>query len=485
MTRTDRVTLVIFISFITTFLTITNAFILKKQFYPAVVYLTKNNGSVTVLYFQGAVLAYLFFSFVRWIFFGQLRVAEVELCRYYLCLPPSIAIFVSSAYFATITKGASVQIVFGFEYAVLLTVIMHIAMKYLLHINDLRSAHPWEAKAVYMLYTELIVTFFRCILYFLFAIIMIRIHTFPLFAIRPFYLTLRSFKKAVNDVIQSRRAINAMNNLYPLATEQELSEGDNTCIICREEMTVESGAKKLPCNHIFHPNCLRPTCRTDVLGATRERLQPQANGGPQPPEGGGGDNLAALLAGLGFPQLQQARMLQQMQQGRQRQEQNQQQPPNQAGNPGIRVEFGFGNQPQQQGQDGTNAQTAAGPNSFFAAALNPLAFPTPYPFPEPATYAGLSDIELAQMEGRERAACEARLQALRNVQTLLDAASLQFQQYLATAPSVSLQPTNNTPSSSTNPDQPTTSTSNAPGPSSSTVTNQTHQAHAGETQAVE
>lgn len=39
-------------------------------------------------------------------------------------------------------------------------------------------------------------------------------------------------------------------------------------------MTVESGAKKLPCNHIFHPNCLRtwfqrqqtcPTCRTDVL----------------------------------------------------------------------------------------------------------------------------------------------------------------------------------------------------------------------------
>jgi E3 ubiquitin-protein ligase synoviolin len=155
---------------------------------------------------------------------------------------------------------------------------MQTAMKYLLHINDLRSAHPWEAKAVYMLYTELIVTFFRCILYFLFAVIMIRIHTFPLFAIRPFYLTLRSFKKAVRDVIQSRRAINAMNNLYPLATEQELREGDNTCIICREEMTVESGAKKLPCNHIFHPNCLHswfqrqqtcPTCRTDVLGGNK------------------------------------------------------------------------------------------------------------------------------------------------------------------------------------------------------------------------
>lgn len=73
-----------------------------------------------------------------------------------------------------------------------------------------------------------------------------------------------------------------MNNLFPLATEAELTQGDNTCIICREEMTVESGAKKLPCNHIFHPNCLRtwfqrqqtcPTCRTGVLSRFTRLLQ--------------------------------------------------------------------------------------------------------------------------------------------------------------------------------------------------------------------
>jgi len=45
-----------------------------------------------------------------------------------------------------------------------------------------------------------------------------------LFAIRPFYLTVKSFRKAVNDVILSRRAINAMNNLFPLATAQDLAE---------------------------------------------------------------------------------------------------------------------------------------------------------------------------------------------------------------------------------------------------------------------
>lgn len=115
----------------------------------------------------------------------------------------------------------------------------------------------------------------RCLLYLFLSFVMTRMHTFPLFAIRPFYLTMRSVQKAIHDVIQSRRAIHAMNNLYPLATEQELLDGDNTCIICREEMTLESAPKKLPCNHIFHPNCLRswfqrqqtcPTCRTDVLG---------------------------------------------------------------------------------------------------------------------------------------------------------------------------------------------------------------------------
>ena len=46
----------------------------------------------------------------------------------------------------------------------------------------------------------------------------------------------RSFKKALNDVVQSRRAINNMNTLYPNATVEELAAVDNVCIICREEM---------------------------------------------------------------------------------------------------------------------------------------------------------------------------------------------------------------------------------------------------------
>merc|ERR1712071_540569 len=88
------------------------------------------------------------------------------------------------------------------------------------------------------------------------------------------YLAMRSFKKALSDVILSRRAIRNLNTLYPDATAEDLANTDNVCIICREEMV--TGAKKLPCNHIFHATCLRswfqrqqtcPTCRLEVLRA--------------------------------------------------------------------------------------------------------------------------------------------------------------------------------------------------------------------------
>ncbi|XP_027489344.1 E3 ubiquitin-protein ligase synoviolin B-like, partial [Corapipo altera] len=92
--------------------------------------------------------------------------------------------------------------------------------------------------------------FIKVLLYMAFMTIMIKVHTFPLFAIRPMYLAMRQFKKAVTDAIMSRRAIRNMNTLYPDATAEELQATDNVCIICREEMV--TGAKRLPCNHIFH-----------------------------------------------------------------------------------------------------------------------------------------------------------------------------------------------------------------------------------------
>lgn len=99
--------------------------------------------------------------------------------------------FIGHAYQSTITKGASVQLVFGFEYAILITMVVNIAIKYALHSVDLNSDNPWDNKAVFLLYTELVMGFIKVILYVSFVAIMVRIYTLPLFAFRPMYYTMR------------------------------------------------------------------------------------------------------------------------------------------------------------------------------------------------------------------------------------------------------------------------------------------------------
>ena len=99
---------------------------------------------------------------------------------------------------------------------------------------------------------------------------------------RDLFLALNSFSLIVLNIFTS--------NSYPDATPEELQQGDNVCIICREEMT--TGCKKLPCNHIFHTSCLRswfqrqqtcPTCRMDVL-RPQPPPQPQQPPPPQVPQ---------------------------------------------------------------------------------------------------------------------------------------------------------------------------------------------------------
>jgi len=419
--------------------------------------------------------------------------------------------FIQHAYTSTLTKGASVQLVFGFEYAILLTIVINTLVKYVLHSIDLHSENPWENKAVFMLYTELFIGFIKVLLYILFFVIMVRIYTLPLFAVRPMYLTMRAFKKAFNDVVLSRRAIHNMNTLYPDATAEELAETDNVCIICREEMVAPS-AKKLPCNHIFHRNCLRswfqrqqtcPTCRLDVLRAPSaagvQGQQPQAQAVFQ-------QQMAALRNQL------EAMQAQRQPGAAGQQNQNPAAAPNFlnmmgqmggvppfAGLPGFPPQAAAAPQQAAQGAAaagttptaptsgtatsstttgvGTSATTAAATGTSTAAGAAaggvrpPFMFP-PFPFlpftvppPQPPpNFAGLSDAELAEMEGRERNNVEARIKCLRNIQVLLDAAVMEMQQYsavVARANAMNNVATTVTESSATTSSTSTTSNSNS------------------------
>ncbi|KAM3612532.1 uncharacterized protein V6R79_009845 [Siganus canaliculatus] len=505
---------------------VAHAYVLKHQFYPTVVYLTKSSPSMAVLYIQAFVLVFLLGKFMRKVFFGQLRAAEMEhlierswyavtetclaftvfrddfsprfvalftLLLFLKCFhwlaedrvdfmerSPNISwlfhlrvlslmgllgvldfLFVNHACHSIITRGASVQLVFGFEYAILLTMVLTTFIKYLLHTIDLQSENPWDNKAVYMLYTELFTGFIKVLLYIAFMTIMIKVHTFPLFAIRPMYLAMRQFKKAVTDAIMSRRAIRNMNTLYPDATPEDLQASDNVCIICREEMV--TGAKKLPCNHIFHSSCLRswfqrqqtcPTCRMDVLRASNNQTPAPAQAPPPAPAAPANAPAApaanvapGMLPGFPpgvfpfwgpFPAVP---------------------PPAPApAAPGSTdapqssteaTQAAGSSQPSSSTADASAAAAAPGstipgfPFSFppppppFPTAAPWLPMPPPPPFmssmpPPPPSLSRLSEEELRELEAEGRRGLEARLQCLQNIHTLLDAAMLNIHHYLST-----------------------------------------------------
>ncbi|XP_056625575.1 E3 ubiquitin-protein ligase synoviolin [Triplophysa dalaica] len=503
---------------------IAHAYFLKNQFYPTVVYLTKSSPSMAVLYIQAFVLVFLLGKFMRKVFFGQLRAAEMEhlierswyavtetclaftvfrddfsprfvalftLLLFLKCFhwlaedrvdfmerSPNISwvfhfrvlslvgllgvldfMFVNHACHSIITRGASVQLVFGFEYAILMTMVLTTFIKYTLHTVDLQSENPWDNKAVYMLYTELFTGFIKVILYMAFMTIMIKVHTFPLFAIRPMYLAMRQFKKAVTDAIMSRRAIRNMNTLYPDATPEDLQATDNVCIICREEMV--TGAKKLPCNHIFHSSCLRswfqrqqtcPTCRMDVLRAS----QPNQTPPPAPAQAPAPAAPAAVPPPVNVAQ----GMLPQFPPGMfpfwgpfpgapppaPPAAQAATDPP-QHGTNGVQTQGAGASSSTQPSAD--SASPAPGAMPGFPFSMPPpfpsapwLPMPPPPPFmssmpPPPASLSTMSEAELRELEQEGRRGLEARLQCLHNIHTLLDAAMLNIHHYLSTVATLS------------------------------------------------
>ncbi|KAJ3023014.1 E3 ubiquitin-protein ligase hrd1 [Thoreauomyces humboldtii] len=225
----------------------------------------------------------------------------------------------------TTTRGASMMIIFGFEYTILLSLVLSTFVKYLLHSYDLRRDRPWEEKSMYIFYVDLMHDFEKLVTYFCFFAIVVHYYSLPLHIVRDLYMTLRSFVNRCRDLVQYRRATANMNERYPDATGADLAATDRVCIICREEMEVtppvtvppppaDAAAplppaapaapaagearppghpdtpKKLHCGHIFHFHCLRswlerqqscPTCRRSVLETTvPAATQPPANPAP-------------------------------------------------------------------------------------------------------------------------------------------------------------------------------------------------------------
>ncbi|KAJ3713406.1 hypothetical protein C8R42DRAFT_727296 [Lentinula raphanica] len=203
----------------------------------------------------------------------------------------------------TLAHGVGGMVLFASEYGILMATVTNSFSKYLLSTYDFRragqrggeTAPPWEAKSMWVFYIELATDFLKLTTYLVFFTIIITFYGLPLNIVRDVYITARSFITRLRALHRYQTATRNMDQRYPNATEEELTAmSDRTCIICREEMSVQrpgSAAsegpnmtpKKLPCGHVFHFYCLRswlerqqscPTCRRTVLENETLNRQP-------------------------------------------------------------------------------------------------------------------------------------------------------------------------------------------------------------------
>lgn len=180
------------------------------------------------------------------------------------------------AYITLTSEKATMYVLFAFEYTIMVIELVSDIVRYSFLVIDTSMDGHWEEKGMFSFYIELLSDLCQLTVYVLFFIYVQVFYSFPLHIIRELYITFTKFQRRCSDFLRYRHVVATMNDLFADATEEELNEGDRTCIICREEMQT---AKKLACGHIFHARCLQswlkrqlscPTCRAtiDVHGNT-------------------------------------------------------------------------------------------------------------------------------------------------------------------------------------------------------------------------
>lgn len=188
----------------------------------------------------------------------------------YTLLVVDVAFVAGCVYF---WKGPSVLILFGFEYTILAVSVSSTLLRYCLHLVDMRIEGNWPQKGSYLFFLEFATEVVRFLSYVVFFSIIFTYYGMPLHIVRDLWMSYVNLKRRLVIFNKYRHLTANMNERFPDATSEELIGCEHTCIICRDLMEAGPGAKKLPCSHIFHLDCLRlwlqqqqscPTCRADI-----------------------------------------------------------------------------------------------------------------------------------------------------------------------------------------------------------------------------
>lgn len=166
------------------------------------------------------------------------------------------------------------MILFMFEYTILACMAAASFIKYALTVADNATSEPLPNKGLYLIYLDLIIDGLTFVLYVaFFGMIMHHYKTIPLHLIRDIYMAYLSLVRRASNFVRYRSVTSKLHQLRDVS-EEDLERVGRSCIICREDMALSEGLKKLHCDHVFHLACLRswlerqqtcPICRHAIL----------------------------------------------------------------------------------------------------------------------------------------------------------------------------------------------------------------------------
>eukprot|EP00029_Vermamoeba_vermiformis_P011981 TRINITY_DN678_c0_g1_i1.p1 TRINITY_DN678_c0_g1~~TRINITY_DN678_c0_g1_i1.p1 ORF type:complete len:630 (+),score=195.77 TRINITY_DN678_c0_g1_i1:81-1970(+) len=185
--------------------------------------------------------------------------------------------------------GAAVLLLLTFECFTLFVDTLQTLGKYAIHLWDLHGNGTWEERGKYMymveFFTDAIILLATLAHYV--QILILHGISFTLIDMLIF-LHIRIVFNNLRDKIQAYRNYKQlaenMERTYEHVTAEQLATMNESCAICRERL---DGARRLPCGHMFHFNCLRswlefhhscPTCRRSLLPANTAPPRQQGPG---------------------------------------------------------------------------------------------------------------------------------------------------------------------------------------------------------------
>ncbi|XP_025831696.1 E3 ubiquitin-protein ligase AMFR isoform X2 [Agrilus planipennis] len=185
---------------------------------------------------------------------------------------------------------------------------VHVILRYVMHLYDVFrdgsgsvsnvSSSVWEKRGPVVYYVELVFEMSAYIIDFVHHLhMLVWSNIFLSMASLVICMQLRYLFHELQRRYKKHRnylwVLKHMEQNYPIASPDELSQNCDNCAICWEKM---ESARKLPCNHLFHTMCLQswleqdkscPTCRLTLnietpMGGRVELLPELQNDPPQP-----------------------------------------------------------------------------------------------------------------------------------------------------------------------------------------------------------